>query len=74
MIVLKGGMGIKEYRKALESLSAREEGCSRMVIVATGRYIGEGFDFALLDTLFLAMPVPWRGNLAQYAGRLHRLQ
>ena len=43
------------------------------VLVATGRYIGEGFDDARLDTLFLAMPVSWRGTLAQYVGRLHRL-
>ena len=41
--------------------------------MATGRYIGEGFDDARLDTLFLAMPVAWRGTLAQYVGRLHRL-
>ncbi len=43
------------------------------VIQATGRYIGEGFDDARLDKLFLAMPVSWRGTLAQYTGRLHRL-
>jgi superfamily II DNA or RNA helicase len=41
--------------------------------VATGRYLGEGFDDARLDTLFLTMPISWRGTLAQYAGRLHRL-
>jgi superfamily II DNA or RNA helicase len=41
--------------------------------VATGRYLGEGFDDARLDTLFLALPISWRGTLAQYAGRLHRL-
>lgn len=40
--------------------------------IATGRYIGEGFDDARLDTMFLAMPVSWRGTLVQYAGRLHR--
>jgi superfamily II DNA or RNA helicase len=43
------------------------------VIIATGRYIGEGFDDARLDTLFLAMPISWRGTLQQYVGRLHRL-
>lgn len=43
------------------------------VIVATGRYLGEGFDDAQLDTLFLALPISWRGTLTQYAGRLHRL-
>ena len=45
----------------------------RQVILATGRYIGEGFDLARLDTLFLTMPVSWKGVLTQYAGRLHRL-
>ena len=43
------------------------------MLVAVGRYVGEGFDDARLDTLFLAMPVSWKGTLAQYAGRLHRL-
>lgn len=42
-------------------------------MVATGRYIGEGFDDARLDTLFLALPVSWKGTLVQYAGRLHRV-
>ena len=42
------------------------------LILATGRYVGEGFDDARLDTLFLAMPISWRGTLVQYAGRLHR--
>ena len=43
------------------------------VILATGRYLGEGFDDSRLDTLFLALPVSWRGIISQYAGRLHRL-
>ena len=42
-------------------------------IVATGRFLGEGFDDSRLDTLFLTMPVSWRGTIAQYVGRLHRL-
>lgn len=41
-------------------------------MLATGRYIGEGFDDARLDTLFLTLPVSWKGTLVQYAGRLHR--
>ena len=45
----------------------------RRILLATGRYIGEGFDDARLDTLFLTLPVSWRGTVAQYAGRLHRL-
>ena len=46
---------------------------TKQVLIATGRYPGEGFDDARMDTLFLAMPVSWKGTLAQYAGRLHRL-
>jgi superfamily II DNA or RNA helicase len=42
------------------------------VILATGRYIGEGFDHPRLDTLLLAMPIAWKGTIVQYAGRLHR--
>lgn len=42
------------------------------LILAIGRYVGEGFDDARLDTLFLTMPNAWKGTLAQYVGRLHR--
>jgi superfamily II DNA or RNA helicase len=72
VIVLKGGMKAKERSHATELLQAMPDTEER-VIVATGRYLGEGFDDARLDTLFLTMPISWRGTLAQYAGRLHRL-
>lgn len=63
-------MGRKQRRVALESIAAVPEGEPR-VILATGSYIGEGFDDARLETLFLAMPVSWKGTLQQYVGRLH---
>jgi len=72
IFVLKGGMGKKQRRLIAEAMAALPDNESR-VILATGSYIGEGFDDARLDTLFLAMPISWKGTLQQYAGRLHRL-
>ena len=69
VVVLQGGMGARELRAKAESLAAIPETEERLLI-ATGRYLGEGFDDARLDTLFLTMPISWRGTLAQYAGRL----
>lgn len=72
VIVLQGGLGAKQRRTIYERMAAIPESESR-VILATGSYIGEGFDDARLDTLFLAMPISWKGTLQQYVGRLHRL-
>lgn len=72
LIVLRGGMKRKQLQDASARLAAPDDGEAR-VILATGRFIGEGFDDARLDTLFLALPVSWRGTIAQYVGRLHRL-
>ncbi len=72
IVVLKGGMGAKQRRAISEKLTTIPNNEER-VLLATGRYIGEGFDDARLDTLFLAMPISWRGTLQQYVGRLHRL-
>lgn len=72
VIVMVGGQNTKkraEVKLKLETLSDHEE----RVIIATGSYIGEGFDDKRLDTLFLTMPISWHGTLAQYAGRLHRI-
>ena len=72
VIVMKGGMGIRQRKEIAEKLAAIPDHEERLIL-ATGRYLGEGFDDSRLDTLFLTMPIAWRGTLAQYAGRLHRL-
>lgn len=72
LCVLQGGMGKQALRQTLARLAAVAAGEPRLLL-ATGRYLGEGFDDARLDTLFLTLPVSWRGTIAQYAGRLHRL-
>jgi len=72
LIVLRAGLGKKQRQAIAERLTtiARDE---PRVVLATGKYVGEGFDDPRLDTLFLTLPVSWRGTVAQYAGRLHRL-
>jgi len=72
VIVMTGGMGKKQRKRVAEQLASIPAERPR-VIVATGRYLGEGFDNERLDTLFLALPISWRGTLTQYAGRLHRV-
>jgi len=72
VIILRGGMGSKQRKVLADQIKAVPDSKER-VIIATGRYIGEGFDDSRLDTLFLAMPISWRGTLQQYVGRLHRL-
>ena len=72
VVVMVGGQSVKQrelIKTQLETIPEEEE----RLLIATGRYIGEGFDDSRLDTLFLTMPISWHGALAQYAGRLHRL-
>ena len=72
VVSLTGGMGMKATRERKEDLAAISDSEER-VIIATGSYLGEGFDDSRLDTLFLATPISWKGKITQYAGRLHRL-
>jgi superfamily II DNA or RNA helicase len=71
-ISVTGGMGNKDTREILQKISKSPKD-KPLTLIATGRFIGEGFDEPRLDTLFLAMPISWKGTLQQYAGRLHRL-
>ncbi len=72
LIIMKGGMGKKQRQAAAEALKNMPSE-NEKAILATGKYLGEGFDEERLDTLFLTLPVSWRGILNQYAGRLHRI-
>ena len=71
IITLFGTSSQKERRETLEKLQTIPDDES-LIIIATGKYVGEGFDYPRLDTLFLALPIAWKGKVAQYAGRLHR--
>lgn len=69
LVVLRGGMNAGERRAADAAMQAND---GARLVLATGRYLGEGFDDPRLDTLFLTLPISWEGTLAQYVGRLHR--
>ncbi|HWB71538.1 MAG TPA: DEAD/DEAH box helicase family protein [Egibacteraceae bacterium] len=67
-LVLHGGLATKTRR----GVHARLATDSQLLLVATDRYIGEGFDCPRLDTLFLAFPVSAPQRITQYAGRILR--
>lgn len=71
VIRLVGNDSVKSKREAMSQLGAVSAD-EPLVVVATGKYVGEGFDLPRLDTLMLALPVSWKGLIAQYTGRLHR--
>jgi superfamily II DNA or RNA helicase len=71
LFMLKGGLGKKQLKTIMERIQNVPPGSNR-IILATGKYLGEGFDLPCLDTLFLVFPFSWKGTLIQYAGRLNR--
>lgn len=72
VVIYKGHMGKKEAAKIQEVLKESDKNHKPRIILATSSSIGEGFDDSRLDTLFLTMPVSWKGRIIQYVGRLHR--
>jgi superfamily II DNA or RNA helicase len=71
LVVLRGGMSKKRQREVAKQLASIPPDQERLLLATRG-YLGEGFDDARLDTLFLTLPISWKGNVHQYAGRLHR--
>lgn len=71
IITLFGASSQKIRRATMEQLLSIPH-TEPLLIIATGKYVGEGFDYPRLDTLFLALPISWKEKVAQYAGRLHR--
>ena len=78
LFMLKGGLGKKQVKAIMETIhctaaaDAHTPSHEHKIILATGKYLGEGFDLPSLNTLFLVFPFSWRGMLTQYTGRLNR--
>ena len=70
-LVLRGGLGKRARQAVTDAIAARDPD-DGIVLVATGSYLGEGFDWPELDTLFLAFPLAFKGRVVQYVGRLLR--
>jgi superfamily II DNA or RNA helicase len=70
VVELHGSIAAKKRKERIEYIQSNEG--KRFVILATGKYVGEGFDLPYLDTLFITLPIAWRGILEQYAGRIQR--
>jgi superfamily II DNA or RNA helicase len=69
---LESGMGKKQRQAVKEEIERQFDAGGKVVLLATAALIGEGYDLPRLDTLFLTMPLSFKGRLIQYAGRLHR--
>ncbi|MGL4368276.1 MAG: DEAD/DEAH box helicase, partial [Spirochaetota bacterium] len=74
LFILTGDIGKKQRREILQSINEMINSGIMPCILSTGSFIGEGFDMPKCDTLFLAMPISFKGRMIQYAGRLHRAQ
>lgn len=72
VVVYKGNMGKKKTKEIQDIIKEADASNKPRIILATSSSIGEGFDDSRLDTLFLTMPVSWKGRIIQYVGRLHR--
>lgn len=72
VVELHGGISTKQRQERIAFLSNKPNKGESVVILATGKYVGEGFDLPRLDTLFITLPIAWKGILAQYAGRIQR--
>ena len=70
-LVLKGGLGKKARAAVIDELNA-DPASTGQLLLATGSYLGEGFDSPSLDTLFLAFPLAFKGRVVQYIGRILR--
>ena len=71
VVQLVGTASAKEKRQAMERLKSIPE-TEPLIVIATGKYVGEGFNYPRLDTLFIALPVAYPNIVQQYTGRLHR--
>lgn len=73
VVELHGGISTKQRHERIAMLEENKDlSNDKQVILATGKYVGEGFDLPYLDTLFITLPIAWKGILAQYAGRIGR--
>ena len=73
VVELHGGISAKQRQERIALLEENKDlSNDKQVILATGKYVGEGFDLPYLDTLFITLPIAWKGILAQYAGRIGR--
>ena len=71
VVQLIGTASAKEKRLAMDRLKSIPE-TESLIVIATGKYVGEGFNYPRLDTLFIALPVAYPNIVQQYTGRLHR--